>query len=164
MVINMKMVVNTIPPYKINLSWVVRLSINLITVLLSPKVFIRSRTFLCADFNTPRCSRRFSRMPCPDPNKSSIARFEFCKLVLCCKAWSIIIEVSALFGLKDVFNSCSRSLSSCSRWCLSNVTKQLLYTKTTDKLDVCFTFWFSLNNPLWSKKIISQSPKRLFSP
>lgn len=44
--------VMTTPPQKIHLSWAVLLSISLMTVLERPRVFITSRTFLWASYNT----------------------------------------------------------------------------------------------------------------
>lgn len=53
---NMKTQVNSMPPIMINLSWVARLSISLITVLDRPNMLATSSIFLC--------------VPCVEPKQS----------------------------------------------------------------------------------------------
>lgn len=53
---NMKMQVNSMPPIMMNLSWVARLSISLITVLDSPNMLATSSIFLwvpCVESKQP---------------------------------------------------------------------------------------------------------------
>ena len=125
---NIKIHVNIIPPYKINLSWADLLSISLNTVLESPNVFATSKTFLWAPLRVILCSRIFVRMLDPELIMSPISRLAFCRLLFCCNAWSIIMDVSPSFGAKSLDRRASRSLASSSFWYLQ-VQKLQLITK-----------------------------------
>ena len=51
---NMKTQVNSMPPIMMNLSWVARLSISLITVFDSPSMLATSSIFLCVPCAEPK--------------------------------------------------------------------------------------------------------------
>lgn len=104
----------TIPTTKMILSWLVLLSINLITVLLRPSILAMSRTFLWTPLSVELWSRKFENMLEPVSINSSRREWAEDNLEWCWSAGSMYIEVSWWSFVVKVRSS--KASLSCSSW------------------------------------------------